>query len=72
MSFLSFLSSHRLHSSHRPWIDPLPVQLDLFVHELPHGEADEHELDLSVTPIVDAGETPADGAHAVPAAREVI
>lgn len=46
MSFLSFLSSHRLHSSHRPWIDPLPMQLDLFVHELPHGEADEFARSL--------------------------
>ncbi len=40
MSFLSFLSSHRLHwGAHRPWIDPLPVQLDLILHEKPAHDA---------------------------------
>ncbi len=41
MSFLSFLSSHRLHATQRPWIDPLPVQLDLMLHELPRGESED-------------------------------
>lgn len=40
MSFLSFLSSHRLHwGAHRAWIDPLPVQLDLILHEKPAHDA---------------------------------
>lgn len=38
MSFLSFLSSHRLHSSSRPWIEPLNVRFDIIAHEHPSSE----------------------------------
>ena len=44
MSFLSFLSSHRLHSTQRPWIDPLPVQLDLLLHALPENTPEAPDL----------------------------
>ncbi len=44
MSFLSFLSSHRLHSSHRPWIEPLNVRFDIIAHEHPSGEESAGDL----------------------------
>lgn len=60
MSFLSFLPSHRLHATHRPWIDPLPVQLDLFLHDLPSDTPEAPDLPAAPTPLVgfasDSGE----------------
>lgn len=46
MSFLSFLSSHRLHwGSNRAWIEPLPVQLDLLLHDQVLAEQPDHDID---------------------------
>lgn len=49
MSFLSFLSSHRMHfgSHHRAWIDPLPVQLDLIMREKSARGPDSVTLDAN-------------------------
>ena len=51
MAFLSFLSSHRLHwGAHRAWIDPLPVQLDLILHEKPAHDAHTMNADAPGLP----------------------